>query len=941
MASKYDELDATCELEQAVSADLTAALGPRGCHVTHHGTTTACAPGGGPDATVVDAARRRIILVEVTRRYGSAADGEFPAITEHLDRAVAAGGYSDYCCLYISPATSARMSANLLDRHNALRNREGKPGRIVALDFETFEELTTRLREADPRLYPAFRFGALFERWAEATDDARVRRLIAQVVFEEDHAYQAETEQNLRQRDALTEQRLRKAIQRLEDRLRESGVTGNSANIALIHLTFLRLYEEKKERETGKPNRFTVPSFIQWKEALPEKVKKEYAGRLAEYLLQEIATDPALASAGLLQRPAGQGGLKLRDKLVESLVLPLFDLYRFYGSSLDVLGVVFETLARRGEKDTRIGQFFTPQEVVNFCADLIDPSPRDVILDPAVGTARFLIAAMYKMLSRVGQLPGRRKDNEAAIKNRQILGVDLDDWVATIAKMNMYIHGDGMSHMVKGNGLVLMDRSVFDLYPDGIGGRIDVVLTNPPLGDTNYIVAREHWAALADDDPTPEQKSQYLQSLGVVPMRVPRRQRDEPDIELPLEPTAERRKGGAIFLGAIAKYLKKNRSPDAEIEWQGGQAAVVVDEAILNTPDYADVRAFIRREFFVKAVISLGRPAFKYLAHTDAKTSVLYVVRKSSVELVQREPIFYAHAERVGYSSTGKWIGSDLPGVLAVYNGVRDAIRGCYHRHRFDTDDCLSVLSSRPGFSDTWHVRAPGDEPASRMDFFNARYHDIVKNLRTSGVQLTELRDLIAPRTANHPLPSTSDTYEFATIDRTTATLRSKGVQQVSYRPCDLWVVNKRDIVVSGIDLVHGSVAVADASMDGLVMSKEMFPYVVRRGTGVLPEYMALLLRTDLAKTLIHGWITGTSNRTRLSDADQLLAIPVPAPPPLSEQRKIVRGFKLAAGHRTTADAESAKSAASVAGVWRIHLSSLYLDDSEGEAPTDPATAQA
>jgi len=56
-----------------------------------------------------------LILVEVTKRKSSSADGEFIAVTDHLDRAVKAGGYSDYAVLYVSPATSARLSSSFRD----------------------------------------------------------------------------------------------------------------------------------------------------------------------------------------------------------------------------------------------------------------------------------------------------------------------------------------------------------------------------------------------------------------------------------------------------------------------------------------------------------------------------------------------------------------------------------------------------------------------------------------------------------------------------------------------------------------------------------------------------------------------------------------------------------------------------------------------------------
>jgi hypothetical protein len=60
MSSRYDELDATTELEQAIVKDLTTAFAPRGCTVRHRGTPTRHAPGGGSDIVIEDLANRRL-----------------------------------------------------------------------------------------------------------------------------------------------------------------------------------------------------------------------------------------------------------------------------------------------------------------------------------------------------------------------------------------------------------------------------------------------------------------------------------------------------------------------------------------------------------------------------------------------------------------------------------------------------------------------------------------------------------------------------------------------------------------------------------------------------------------------------------------------------------------------------------------------------------------
>ena len=97
MPSRYDDLDASTELEQALTVDLKGALEGRGCEVVHWGTNSGGrhSPGGKPDIEVRDPANGRLILVEVTKRKSSSADGEFIAVTDHLKKAIEAGGYSD------------------------------------------------------------------------------------------------------------------------------------------------------------------------------------------------------------------------------------------------------------------------------------------------------------------------------------------------------------------------------------------------------------------------------------------------------------------------------------------------------------------------------------------------------------------------------------------------------------------------------------------------------------------------------------------------------------------------------------------------------------------------------------------------------------------------------------------------------------------------------
>jgi hypothetical protein len=967
VASRYDDLDASSELEQQLAADLRLALEGRGCTVVHHGSNDGAhhSPGGKPDIEIRDPENGRLILVEVTKRKASAAEGELVSVTDHLDKAIAAGGYQDYGVLYVSPYTSARLSSSFRDLTNRPRQREGRAGRVVCLDFEAADMLVTRLADAPSEQYPASRLGALLARWEDAGNDSLARLLVQQTIFPEDEVLAIDLDHEVKEFAADQERRLRKQLEKMEDELRHRGVTGESANVVVIYLTFLRLYEERRQRHEGEPNRFTAEGFEKWCNHAPQSVKSQYGNRMVEGLLHEVALDADLKLAGLLRD--GNGDLrklheKVNDAFVTGHVLPVFDEYDFHTTRVDVLGAVFETLAGRAEKDTKVGQFFTPQPVVDFCADVVPITSRDLVLDPAVGTGRFLIAAMMRMLARAGEDGEARKAAEEAIRTDRLLGSDIGGWVATIAKMNMFIHGDGKTNIRESNGLILGDRGVFSRFPDGLSEQVGVVLTNPPLGDTSHVVAVENWRQYGDGE-----ANDLLDRLGVVPMKVIEQEQlvkaetdllesdlliEELESLLPNEGakkaltgarrTRERRfqkvsalrlaidkgevqrvpisstmKGGALFIGAIADYLQPVRDPDARVESRGGWAAVVVDEAILNTPDYASTRSFIRDRFYVKAVVSLGRGAFEYLAHTNAKTSVIFLVRKPEAGKSQREPVFFAHAERVGYSAKGDWVGDDLPQVKLEYDEVRSAIEQSYRGATMKADDANERIEALPGFGHAFHA-APVGNGGERLDFFHVRSQYRYGEMQERYETVPTLREFIEPIPREHPTPDRKGEYDFATTNRMTGTLAPKGRTAVSYPVQNLWIVRAGDLVVSGIDAVNGAIAVAGADVDGMVLSKEFYAYRVIDPSKASAVYLALALRTPAARELLEGMATGTSNRTRLESADQLLDLPMPPLPPIEEQEAIAATFLQSVESRRSAVELQQEAEQFASGPWEV-----------------------
>lgn len=966
MPSRWDHLDASKEVEQTISKELSAALESRGFTVVHNGSATTHAAGGRADIELRADDKSIIVLVEVTKRTGAAAEGEFVSTLAHLDALVAKGEYGAYLLLFSAPSIGARLRKSFLADNRERIGREAE-GRSYVLDFAGLQLVIDQFTKRDPQLYPVSRWLRLLEEdvWSEASDDTQAREVIARALFEEEQSLLEDLSEETRREHALLEQQLKKNLLAVENKLRDRGITGNDANRTLIYLTFMRLYEEKRAAAT---NRMTSAGFAQFVKSLDAKQRKENDNNVIGYLLDLLRSeDASLDKVGLLANADGSPVRlhhNVTDALVKELVFPVLDEYEFIGSRVDILGVVFETFAGRAEKDTRVGQFFTPEEVVNFGTALAELHPKDQVLDPAVGTGRFLISAMQQMLSKVEMVADASADS---IRQHQLHGVDLDGWVATIAKMNMYIHGDGKSNISDGNGLVVADRGVLPQWQGGVQGQIDVVLTNPPLGDVNYTVAAAEWLLKAKKGAT---QGDFLRRLGVVPVyakeykqledvktrrtsieaemtaelssatldkkvvaKLRRRQAaaDARIAELTAKIRAEdltwkadgaQMKGGALFIGAIEQYLtaeSPNRTHEP-IEWRGGRVVLVIDEAVLNTPAYGFVRAFIRKHFFVKAVISLGRSAFEYLAHTDAKTSILYLVKKKSVGLAQQEPVFYDHAERVGFDRKGSWVGSDLAEILDTYAAFREAVKAEYTGAVYDANAVRSSVEGIDGVGVDWHVQGIGTE-GDRLDYYHARRIDLESELEAKyGDTRVPLRTLIAPSPFVSPDASRTGEYAFASIERNTAMVRPKGEERTKYAPNDLRVIREKQLIISGIDLVHGAVAVAGKDVDGLVMSKEMYAYDVLDETAVLPEYVALMLRTPQVRAIVEGLVTGTSNRTRLSSAEEVLALRLPPLPTISTQKELVSKLNEAheAYRRTWALLESTADGAE--SVWGIEV---------------------
>lgn len=106
---------------------------------------------------------------------------------------------------------------------------------------------------------------------------------------------------------------------------------------------------------------------------------------------------------------------------------------RFYG----------EFLRYTGGDGKGLGIVLTPRHVTELFCDLVELTKDDVVLDTCCGTAGFLISAMHRMLNMTGVDERKR----AAIKAKQLVGIEQQPNMYALAASNMILRGDGKANL--------------------------------------------------------------------------------------------------------------------------------------------------------------------------------------------------------------------------------------------------------------------------------------------------------------------------------------------------------------------------------------------------------------------------------------------------------------------------------------------------------------
>lgn len=300
----------------------------------------------------------------------------------------------------------------------------------------------------------------------------------------------------------------------------------------------------------------------------------------------------------------------------ETLRLFLKTINEFTYDHSERLGDAFEYLLSVLGSQGDAGQFRTPRHIIDFMVKVVDPKKDDSILDPACGTAGFLISAYKHVMAsneKDGRPGGALKPSERKKLADNIRGYDISPDMVRLSLVNLYLHGFATPNIFEYDTLTSEER-----WTD----TADVILANPPfMSPKGGIKPHKHFSVQSN-------------------------------------------RSEVLFVDYMAEHLTPN-----------GRAAIIVPEGIIfqSAGAYKQLRKYLIEHNFLWAVVSL--PAGVFNPYAGVKTSILFLDKALARKTDQ---ILFVKVEADGFDLGAQRRPidkNDLPEALGILNEYKKTLR--------------------------------------------------------------------------------------------------------------------------------------------------------------------------------------------------------------------------------------------------------------------------
>jgi len=278
----------------------------------------------------------------------------------------------------------------------------------------------------------------------------------------------------------------------------------------------------------------------------------------------------------------------------------------------DTKGDVYEYLLSKIATSGQNGQFRTPRHIIDMMVELVKPTPKDTIIDPACGSGGFLVAANNYLREKHKEIFTDAELNKH-FNHNMFFGHDMDSTMLRIGAMNMMLHG--------------VENPKID-YRDSLGeentdeNQYSLILANPPFkGSLDY--------------------DSCAKSLLKV---------------------CKTKKTELLFLALMIRSMKL-----------GGRCAVIVPDGVLfgSSKAHKDIRKEIVDNQKLTGIISMPSGVFK--PYAGVSTAILIFTKTNEGGT---DNVWFYDMKNDGFSLDDKREpveGSDIPDIISRYPGNQNA----------------------------------------------------------------------------------------------------------------------------------------------------------------------------------------------------------------------------------------------------------------------------
>jgi type I restriction enzyme M protein len=374
--------------------------------------------------------------------------------------------------------------------------------------------------------------------------------------------------------------------------------------LALIYKFMDDMDMEAVEKFKGKPKFFTGEyAKYGWRRLFDPALSGGDMLALYSEALEKLNTNPNIPE--LFRNIFKNAYLPYRDPGTLKLFLKYINEFEY--SHSEKLGDAFEYLLSVMGSQGDAGQFRTPRNIIDFVTACVNPQKNETVLDPACGTAGFLLSAYKHILN---QNTDKRQGDKLTPDQRKKLaanfaGYDISPDMVRLSLANMYLHGFTSPTIHEYDTLSSEDRW---------NETYDVILANPPFM-------------------TPKGGIRPHKKFGV-----------------------QANKAEVLFTDYIAEHLNSN-----------GRAGIIVPNGIVATTQtaYKQLRKLLVADSLI-AVVSL--PAGCFNPYSGVKTSVLLLDKQLSKK---SSHILFLKIENDGFdlgAQRREHDKNDLPLALEAFN---------------------------------------------------------------------------------------------------------------------------------------------------------------------------------------------------------------------------------------------------------------------------------